>query len=273
MYQTLIVLPKSAKVMLRNRCYRRVDSVKPGDKLLYKTVPKFGSQIDSYALLASAEPVLFNVPYNGIKTNMWHSDIIFTPMQKLLLQAGGHKRVKDLKEGDRLVTPYHGHQGQSLEYEYGYIVGTIAFSGYNNNGNIVIYFEESTSMEKFKEAWKKIYNGLLIVETKPASVYKIVIEKSPILLIPGEIIEQFCYTSIQFGQGILDSYKHNKIVNASQELYELYVWASSSTGKSTHNIVSVEVVQVIHNSVLLILDLDSTRQEVYLCVNNCLLLV
>ena len=277
MNQTTIILPNTAKVMLRNRCYRHVDKIEPGDKLLYKKVPaKQEQQIDSYTLVQKAEKLPFALEYKSIKTNMWHSHVLFSCAHKLLMPTGEHKQVTEIKEGEQLVTPYHGQPRRyafSLEHNYGYIIGTVVYSGYSTDNRTVIYFENPSSLEKFKKAWWILYPCYEIIETKPASVSKLVIEHSPFNIKPGEIIERYCGESAEFARGVIDAYKENLIVNASQELYELYVWANSFTGTSNHYVIAVDKIPQPQASTLLTLDVEGGLEEMYLCVNNSLMLV
>ena len=266
-----MILPNSAKVMLRNRCYKHVENLQPGDKVMYKT----NTQVDSYATINRLEPLQFPIAYKSFKTNMWHSHVYFAPTHKLLLKSGGHRRVEELLEGESLVTPYHNTitiGNTHLEYDYGYIIGAIIYSGYCLDEKIIIYFEKDQVLQKFKRAWASLYSEYKLVDTKPASVYKVVIEPSPISIKRGEIIEKFCNESEYFARGVIDAYKENIIVNASQELYELYVWASSFSGATNHMVLSVNSVQIPQSSTLIMLDLDTSQEDLYLCVNNSLLL-
>jgi hypothetical protein len=266
-----MILQNSAKVMLRNRCYKHVENLQPGEKVMCKTK----TQMDSYAMINRVEPLQFPIAYKSFKTNMWHSHVYFAPTHKLLLKSGGHKRAEELLEGESLLTPYYKNITigyTELEYDYGYIIGTLIYSGYCVDEKIVIYFEKEDVLKKFKRAWASVYSECTLIDTKPASVYKVVIEPSPISVKRGEIIEKYCSESAEFARGVIDAYKENIIVNASQELYELYVWASSFSGATNHRVLSVNSVQIPQSSTLIILEVDTSQEDLYLCVNNSLLL-
>lgn len=279
MKQSILILPDSAKVLTHQKVYKEVGLFQPGDAVVYKSIThrhKLHDQQEAIAVVSKVKAAPLLMSYYSIKSDMWPSRIQLAPTHQVLVSSGCHKRVRDLEYSDALVIPAFGGKvpHSHLEYEYGFVNGTVACSGfYPSVGRTVIYFECEATMDKFTNSWIKLYPDIPLSISKPASLFKVALDPNPIFVHHDNLLDSFSGESYLFARGVVDAFKENSVMNANIQLYDLYLWALGTSSLYSHTIDDLDKSNSVVKSSLLLLDAAETSKEQYVCVNNTLLLV